>query len=184
MRSHIEQKSLVRRHIAQLRQCEYFRSVPIWVIPENNLAHESSHIEKFVTKMPHVYTYHENEEQRSGVRKSHQNTEDYQILYEDMLRGRRITFDRNLFTVSKGHFKPSGDCTSIKNELRDQLERYHWEIKEAKDSFGDRRITMTGKMGGAQDDLYVATAMLCFWPAVIRKENAARRAANGRNYRI
>jgi len=154
------------------------------VIPENNLAHESSHIEKFVTKMPNVWCYHENEEQRSGVRKSHQNTEDYQILFEDMMRSQRIHFDFGLFTVSKGYERPDGDCKAILLEFRNQLERYHWEVKEAKDSFGARRITMTGKMGGAQDDLYVAGVMLAYWPAVIRKEASARRAVNGRTYRI
>ena len=48
----------------------------------------------------------------------------------------------------------------------------HREIQEAKDAFGKKRITMTGKMGGAQDDLYVALAMLAFWGKVHRREAA------------
>ena len=105
---------------------------------------ESSHIEKFVTRLPNVFVYHENAEERSGVRKSQQNTDDYQILVEDMLKKSRIFFEFNLFTVSKGHEKPDGSTKTIIAELRNQLERYHWEVQQAKDSFGKRRITMTG----------------------------------------
>jgi hypothetical protein len=73
-----------------------------------------------------------------------------------MLKKRMISFSRDLFTTSKNHEKSNGDTKSITDELRQQLERYHWEVQEAKDAFGKRRITMTGKMGGAQDDLYVS----------------------------
>lgn len=162
---------MIRRHLERIRQNPHFgTNVPIWVIPENNLGLESSHIEKFVRKMRNVHVYHEDDEERSGVRKTQQNTDDYQILMEDMLKKRRLYFDKQAFTVSKGHAKPNGDMTSIKTELRSQLERYHWEVKQARDSFGKRRITMTGKMGGAQDDLYVSTVMLAFWPLAMRKE--------------
>lgn len=139
---------------------------------------ESSHIEKFVTRLPNVFVYHENSEERSGVRKSQQNTDDYQILVEDMLKKSRIYFEFNLFTVSKGHEQKDGSVKTIVAELRNQLERYHWEVQQAKDAFGKRRITMTGKMGGSQDDLYVATAMLAFWPAVMRKEARSARGVN------
>ena len=179
MRDHDEQQYLITQHIRRLRQHEHYQTVPIWVIPENNLGLESSHIEKFVTRLPGVRVYHEQEEARAGVRKSQQNTDDYQILFEDMLKKRRMFFAYDLFTVSKGHAKKNGDTTSITNELRDQLERYHWEIKQANDAFGKRRITMTGKMGGAQDDLYISTVMLAFWPKVMQTEARLAQGANG-----
>lgn len=157
-----------------MRQSEHYRAVPIWIVPENNLGLESSHIEKFVRRLGNVRVYHENEEERAGVRKSQQNTDDYQILVEDMLHKRRMFFAFDLFTVSKGHEKSDGNTKSITDELRNQLERYHWEVQQAKDAFGKRRITMTGKMGGAQDDLYVSLAMLAFWPAAMRKENRTK----------
>jgi len=162
-----QQSELVRKHIARLRQHVHFARVPIWVIPENNLGFESSHIADYVRGMPQVYVFSENPEDiREGVRKTQQNTDDYQRCVNDMLRKRQCFFDKDLFTTSKAHEKINGDTTSIRNELRNQLERYHWEIAEAKDGFGRRKITMTGKMGGAQDDLYVAFAMLRFWGMV------------------
>jgi hypothetical protein len=177
VRTHAQQKNLLEKHVARIRQNEHFRNVPIWVIPENNLGLESSHIESYVTRMANVFVFHENADERAGVRKSHQNTDDYQIRVEDMLKKRLISFSAGLFTTSHAHEKSNGDTKSITDELRQQLERYHWEVQEAKDAFGKRRITMTGKMGGAQDDLYVALAMLAFWPEVHRRSQRVRNPA-------
>lgn len=60
------------------------------------------------------------------MRKSHQNTDDYQICVEDMLRKKLISFERDMFTTSKRHEKNDGNTKSIRDELRQQLERYHW----------------------------------------------------------
>lgn len=134
---------------------------------------ESSHIESYLGGIPNVHVYHEDGDARAGVRKTHQNTEDYQICVESMLRKRQMMFERDLFTTSAAHVRVDGSTKSITDELRQQLERYHWETQEAKDAFGKRRITMTGKMGGAQDDLYVATAMLAFWGKVHQIQSRA-----------
>lgn len=167
MRTPGQQHELIHKHIARIRQKEHFARVPICVIPENNLGFESSHIADHVRGTPNVFVFSENPDDiREGVRKTAQNTDDYQRCVNDMLRKRQCFFDRDLFTVSKAHEKVSGDCSSIKQELRNQLERYHWEMSEPKDAFGKRRITLTGKMGGAQDDLYVSFAMARFWGLV------------------
>jgi hypothetical protein len=52
------------------------------------------------------------------------------------------------------------------------------QIQQAKDAFGKKRITMTGKMGGAQDDLYITLAMMGFWPTFMRKNARAYVGAN------
>jgi len=167
VRTPAQQNEVMRRLIARIRQHEHFAHVPIVVIPENNLGFESSHIADYVRNMPNVSVFTENpDDLREGVRKTAQNTDDYQRCVDRMLRLRRCFFDRNIFTSSKAYEKANGDCRAIKEELRNQLERYHWEIAEAKNNFGKRSITMTGKMGGAQDDLYVAFAMLEFWGQV------------------
>lgn len=140
-----------------------------------------------------MWVFHENEDERAGVRKTQQNTDDYQICVEDMLKKRLISWDRTLFTVSKNYEKSNGDTSTIEAEVRQQLERYHWEVEEAKNNFGKRKIVMTGKlprafkllffvtnsnlssgkMGGAQDDLYVSFAMCCFWGKFIRRQTSA-----------
>ncbi len=133
MRNATQQHDLVRKHIARIRQSEHFARVPIVVIAENNLGFESSHIAEHVRSLPNIIIFTENpDDPRDGVRKTQQNTDDYQRLVDNKLRRRQCFFDRDLFTTSKAHEKVSGDCTSIKNELRNQLERYHWERVEAK----------------------------------------------------
>lgn len=167
VRTPTQQCDVMRKLIARIRQREHFARVPIVVIPENNLGFESSHIADYVRNLPNVSVFTENpDDLREGVRKTAQNTDDYQRCVDSMLRHRQCFFDRELFTTSKAYEKIDGNCKAIKEELRNQLERYHWEVADAKDNFGHRRITMTGKMGGAQDDLYVAFAMLRFWSHV------------------
>lgn len=113
------------------------------------------------------------------MRKSATNTSEYQICVEDMLRRGTLHFYRDIFTNSKRFLKGSADDTKkIEDELRQQFERYHWEVKEAKDNFGKKKVTMTGKMGGAKDDLYVAVAMLAYWGQFHRYET--RRTKRGR----
>lgn len=127
---------------------------------------EGSHLEKFVRKTPYLSTYYEQEDGRAGVRKSGTNTSDYQIRVEDMLIKKDIRISHKFFTVSKGHTEES-----IVTEFQNQLERYHWEVEVIGDpAKGNVRTHMTGKMGGSQDDLYIAGAMLCFWPKKIRNE--------------
>lgn len=113
------------------------------------------------------------------MRKSATNTVEYQICVEDMLRRQLLHFHRDVFTNSKRFLKGSlDDASKIEQELRQQFERYHWEIKEAKDNFGKKKIAMTGKMGGAKDDLYVAVAMLAYWGSFHRIET--RKTKRGR----
>lgn len=123
-------------------------------------------MESYVTHLPNVFTFHEKENGRPGILKTAQNTDDYQIRMETMLRRSNVFFSRELFTTSKKYEKANGDTRAIKDELRLQLERYHWEIEAPTTSFGREKVTLTGKMGGLQDDLYIATAMAMYWGRV------------------
>lgn len=156
-----------------MRQIEQFKNVHVVVIPENNLGLSSSHIDSYVHDIDNVSVFHENNKDRIGIRKTEQNTDDYQICVEDMLRKGQIYFSSELFTTSKKFEHPDGEMHKAKLELREQLERYHWEVLKAKDVFGKEKIAMTGKMGGAQDDMYVAFAMTAYWGKVHKKETRA-----------
>jgi hypothetical protein len=119
VRNHAQQQSLVLRVINRLRQNPLFTTVPIWVIPENNLGLEASHVEAFVSHLPYVHVFHEFAAERvgnfflrfsltlskAGVRKSATNTVEYQICVEDMLRRQLLHFHRDVFTNSKRFLK-------------------------------------------------------------------------------
>jgi hypothetical protein len=166
--SHDAQKLLIRRHINRIRQHNKFGSSLIVVIPENNMGLEHSHIEKFIRNMPNVVCYSEDgNSTRVGIRKTHDNTNDYQIEVESALMKRSVFFEATLFTVSKRFLKENED---IRVELQEELQLYHWETEMAKDNFGRDRIVLTGKIGGRQDDLYMAFAMAIFWGKVIERQ--------------
>ena len=152
-----EEFMLLKKHIDKLNsRREYKRAQKIF-IPENNLGLEASHLHTMVKRYKDVTTFWE-KEHKPGVCKTAQRTVDYQFLITSMLFDGFLGFERDLFTSSKGQTPEK-----IKNLLREQLERYHWERKKASDHFGRDRWTMTGKMGDKQDDLYVTVAMCAFF---------------------
>ena len=79
-----------------------------------------------------------------------------------------ISFDSRLFTVT-----PDATDQLMRDMLREQMLRFHWESVQV----GDRiRTKLTAKMGSKQDDLLVAVMMLLHWGRMamknLRVENA------------
>ena len=72
-------------------------------------------------------------------------------MYTGLFNG-KIVFERDMFTVSR---KMTPEKTI--GVLREQLERYHWELKLPRDNHGKSSWAMTGKMGNKNDDLCIAT---------------------------
>ena len=132
-------------------------------------------MEAFVRDLPNVHVFYEDESSREGVRKTQQNTSDYQIELEAKMRKDQVRFADCLFTTTR-KWNDKGDAPALaKAEMRSQMERYHYEIKEAKDAYGKPKYAMTGKMGGAQDDIHIALSMFNFWPPIIMQRNRHRR---------
>ena len=59
--------------------------------------------------------------------------------------------------------------------LREQMERFPWEHKPAKDAHGKDRWSMTGKLGEQQDDALLATLMANTWGRAIQANPRHRR---------
>jgi hypothetical protein len=53
--------------------------------------------------------------------------------------------------------------------MRQELERYHYEVLEAKTVHQNDKQKITGKMGNLNDDIAVAVLMGPYWSAVVRK---------------
>lgn len=136
-------------------------------VPESNLANEASHMTNMVKRRPDVKTYWQKND-RPGVHKSHNVTDDYQFVFDDKLKNDAVFFDYHFFTTTKGKTE-----REMKGILREQLERYHFEYEEANNVHGRPRQTITGKMGsGMQDDLAIATLMGTYWSRVILKDTS------------
>lgn len=172
-RSHPLQMALIHKHINRLRDNPLYRSSRIVVIVENNLGMQGSTVEAMVHGLRDVEVFYENTENaRPGILKTQHNTHQYQIVVEDLLMKDFICFDSGVFTNSVNY---KNDVSKAMIELRSQMLRYHWEVKKASDVHGKDSVTLTGKMGGKQDDLYITLAMLAYWVLVYMRRASRMR---------
>ena len=157
MKHSAEEFNLLKRHINRVNENKYWRGALKIFIPENNLGLEASHLHTMVQQFKDVQTFWESPK-KPGICKTHQKTIDYTFLLNSMLMDKNIAFEADLFTISK-------DMTpdSIRNLFREQVERFHWEKRDAKDSFSNDRWAITGKMGDKQDDLLITVFMNAFF---------------------
>jgi len=51
----------------------------------------------------------------------------------------------------------------IKRLLRDQLEIYSYQFKQAPNTFGKDQIALSGKVGGMKDDLCICLQLGVYW---------------------
>jgi hypothetical protein len=106
-------------------------------------------------KFANCRTFHENNKEKPGIRKDQTRTKDYVIACNDMLAGGLVKFWKEWFSVYAGDY-PTGR-EHVADELREEMLRYCY----------DEHGKLTGKINGAQDDLYIAFGMMCYWAKVI-----------------
>lgn len=125
------------------------RGVPRIFIPENNLGNEGYHLTSMIQSQPNVQVYREKD--KPGFRKKAGTADDYQFMLNLMMQHSRFRFHRNLFTTSR-------DKTpySIQMLLREQMERFHFEVEEGK------KTRVHGKAAGKNDDLLIALMQAIF----------------------
>lgn len=164
--NHTQIKYTLRAHFERINRIPTYKGIQKIFVPESNLANEASHMTNMIQNFPDVKTYWQKQD-RPGVHKSHNVTDDYQFLFDSCLKNDRIYFDHQFFTCTKGKTEKE-----MKGMLREQLERYHFEYEEAHNIYGRPRQTITGKMGsGMQDDLAIATLMGPYWGRIILRDD-------------
>jgi hypothetical protein len=150
VRDHTEEYHLLRRHIMRINSHPLWKQAHKIFIPENNLGLEASHLHSLVSEYPDVSTYWQHTN-RPGVVMTHEAKNLYQKqMYQGLFHG-KIVIERDLFTVSR-----KMDPKKILGVFREQLERYHWELKPPRDNHGKPSWAITGKMGSKNDDLCIA----------------------------
>ncbi len=157
-------KYVLRRHIAEINRNPIFRSSVKIFIPESNLANEASHMASMVRKLPNVGVFWE-KDYKVGVHKSNTVTDNYRATFDTLLRSDTSTiyFDSLFWTNTNGK-----TASVIKGEMRQELERYHYEVLEAKTIHQSDKQKITGKMGALNDDIAIAVLMGPYWAAVVR----------------
>lgn len=156
--NHTQIQNTLRAHFERINEIPMFKGSRKVFIPESNLANEASHMTNMLGHMSDVRVYWQKDD-RPGVLKTAHITNDYQFVFNSRLKSKSIWFDSQFFTTTPGKSE-----TEIKGQLREQLERYHYEYLEARTVHGNPKQTITGKMGsGMQDDLAIATLMAPYW---------------------
>lgn len=154
VRNETEEYQLIRRHMDMLNSHPLWRSATKIFIPENNLGLEASHLHGLVQEYPDVVTYWQND-QRPGVVMTHESKNRYHKMMTTCLYQGKLLFERDLFTTSRNL-----TVKRILPAVREQFERYHWEVRQARDNYGKRSLALTGKMGTKNDDMCVALQMI------------------------
>jgi hypothetical protein len=146
-------QTILRQHISRLNSIpQLTQSVKVF-IPENNLGHEAAHMWNMIKKdaSSKLKAYYENGKDRIGIHKGKDTADQYRYTFDVKLHNDAILFSEHFFTVSRKH-----TISNIKGLAKEQLERCQFSFEEPKDEFGKAKYTITGKIGGDQDDLSVA----------------------------
>lgn len=150
----LEQDDVIKRVYERLRSVKLFEHVPIIIVPENQLGFTHRRIERNF-RFANTRTFHENNKEKPGVRKDATKTKDYVIATNDKLEGGLVKYWNEWFSVyAKDH--PNGK-EHFASQLREEALRYCY----------DEHGKLTGKINGAQDDLYIAFGMFCYFAVVI-----------------
>ena len=78
-------------------------------------------------------------------------------LFNMMLREKRVSICA---------FFHSREPQEIKIKLREQLEVYSFQYKEAANTFQKSRTALSGKIGGLKDDIAICLQLGCYWTSV------------------
>ena len=150
----LQQDALIKQVVEKLREKPLLERVPIIIIPENQTGFCHRRIERNF-RFTNCRTFHEGNKEKPGVRKDATRTKDYVIACNDKMDGGLIKFWNEWFSVHAKEY-PNGKEHVI-DELRSEMLRYCY----------DEKGKLTGKVNGAQDDLYIAMGMMCYYPQVI-----------------
>lgn len=157
-------KNTLRGHFERINSNTRFRGATKIFIPENNLGNEATHMDSMIKKLSDVRTYWQKDD-RPGVNKNANVSDNYQFLLYTKLQHDGIFFDMDCFTTSRAM-----SLTNIKVLLREQMERYHYEFDPIRN-----KVHLTGKMGGdKQDDILIALMMAVYWGRVVLRDKGGR----------
>lgn len=168
MKTHVEIRSLLNRHLDALSNHPELQGVMKIFIPEANLGNEATHMHSMISQRGDVRSYWQKED-RLGIIKDARVTDNYQFFLDDMLQQDFLRFYHDIITHSR-HFRTSPGGEAIVNLVQEQMQRYHYERLDTVDRNGNPRCRITGKSGGKQDDLLIALMMALYWGRAVLKD--------------
>ena len=148
---------LLEEHIHKLRSNLYRSSSKVTIFVERNLAFEAEHHKHALQHLPNVTFHVDDKAGRVGVLTTDSVKYAAMEIFNVMLRERRVSICK--------HFH-SREPKEMKIKLREQLEVYSFQYKEALNTFQKSRAALSGKIGGMKDDVAICIQLGCYWTSV------------------
>lgn len=148
------QFNLVKDHIIQLRKDLYRTVSKVKIYVERNLGFEAEHHHRALGDFPGVEFYVDQKAGRVGVLTDNNVKHAMSTILNTMLRERRVHIAPNVV---------SNDPKVCLVRLREQLEIYSYQFKQAPNTFGKDQVALSGKVGGMKDDLCICLQLGVYW---------------------
>jgi hypothetical protein len=150
---------LLIRHISELRSKVQWLRSRIVIYVEHNLGFESEHHARALQNMPNVAFYRDEKRGRVGMLTTLPIKHAMCTLVNAMFREDRICASSgDGFVITCGRREDD-----MKRLLRDQLEIYSYQFKQAATVFNKGQVALSGKVGGMRDDLAVLLQLAAYW---------------------
>ena len=163
------QYALLENHIHELRKNLYRSSSRVTVYVERNLGFEAEHAKRALSHLaPSVSFYEDLKAGRVGVLTTDNVKYASMELLNIHLREKRVSLCK---------YCHSRDLKGMKLKLRDQLEIFSWQFKQALNTFQKDRSALSGKVGGMKDDLCIALMLGVYFTSVGILEKDLQRLA-------
>ena len=148
---------LVQEHISGIRRNLYHTLSKIHIYVERNLGFEAEHHHRALGDLPGVDFYQDHKAGRIGVLTTNETKHAMSTVLNAMLREQRVHIDPHLV---------SRDPRALLIRLREQLEVYSYQFKQASNTFGKDQVALSGKVGGMKDDMCICLQLGVYWTSV------------------
>ena len=149
-----KQFDLVTRHISRIRMDTGRKGCRVFVFVERNLGFEAEHHKRALEHIPGVTFYVDQKANRVGVLTTEATKHAMATLVVAMLEERRLHVLPTLY---------SNEPEAMRIRLREQMETYSAQFKQAPDTFGKDRISLSGKVGGMKDDVCICLQLAAYY---------------------
>jgi hypothetical protein len=149
-----KQFDLVTRHISRIRMDTGRKGCRVFVFVERNLGFEAEHHKRALDHLPGVSFYVDQKANRVGVLTTEATKHAMATLVVAMLEERRVHMLPTLY---------SNEPEAMRIRLREQMETYSAQFKQAPDTFGKDKISLSGKVGGMKDDVCICLQLAAYF---------------------
>ena len=152
-----KQFRLVEEHVAKLRENLYRSGSKVKIFVERNLGFEAEHHKRALSHIPNASFHEDDKAGRVGILTTDSVKHAAMELLNIMLREKRVAVCRHMH---------SRDRKGMLVRLREQLEVYSFQYKQALNTFQKDRTSLSGKVGGMKDDIAISLQLGVYWTSV------------------